>query len=259
MILFNEREYVANIIETRDKPKRMGIKRLIRYLALYYYEDYKDKSIREYTDRIKQEMKLMHLYIWEYREFEYANYIKSICTKYKRGVLSPKMIECNEIAITEKEIEIIKSAQTEKEQKVLFTLYALAKVIPTPTGWVNRSISDIFQYANVNGTKKDKHNIIHSLYQQGLIELSNSLRIYGYKVDLQDDDRIAMTLTNFKNIGNQYLSQYKDGWKMCQECGRMIKIKAPNQKYCKKCSEIIQKQQIKDWKLENSGKVSDAA
>lgn len=261
MIIFNERKYIEDkILKEYKKPEKMGMKRLIRYLASYYFDEYAPKGAKEYSQKILDEMNAFNFYKFEYREFEYINYIKTICQKYRNGNLSPKLIENTEINITKKEIEIVQKARTEKEQKVLFTFYVLAKVINSPTGWVNRSISDIFRYANVSGTNKEKHEIIHALYVQGLLELSNSLKVYGYKVELQDDiSDVAISITVFDKFGNQYLDKYKDGWKMCENCGKMIKIKAPNQKYCKKCGEVIQRDKIIAWKKENSGKSSEPA
>lgn len=242
MIQFDEVKMVSEFISIHKKPDHMGIKRLIRYLCSYYYNEYESKDLIEYVDKIKSEMRLFKLSIIEYREFQFSRYINQMCQKMRNGKLSHNLIHCEYIDITEPEIEIIKKGRSEKHQKVLFTLYALAKVIPNPTGWVNRTLTDIFSLANVSMTNKEKRFLINDLYKDGLIELSNSLKLQGYKVQLRSGD-IAIHITDMEHFGRQYLHNCKPGWRMCEICKKMVRMNAPNQKYCKSCAK---KQNIKN-------------
>ena len=257
MVQFNEVKFVQDFLQTRKKPERMGIKRLIRYLCSYYFDEYEKCSLNEFVDRIKDEMKLFNLSIIEYREFKYAKYIKKLCKKMLDGKLSHRLICCEYIDITEPEIEIIKRGQTEKHQKVLFTLFALAKVIPNPTGWVNYCLTDIFKLANVSMKNRDKRYLINDLYVAGLLELSNSLKLQGYKVQLRDGET-AVHITKMEHFGRQYLHHFKKGWIMCGCCGKMVRISAPNQKYCKNCApkqKLISNNNARiKRKMMNSGK-----
>lgn len=44
-----------------------------------------------------------------------------------------------------------------------------------------------------------------------------------------------------KNLGNQILAELKDGYKQCQNCGKIIKIKSKTcpPKYCEECAYKI--------------------
>jgi len=247
MIIFNEHEYVSNIVATHEKPPKMGIKRLIRYLIMFRIDENRDSRPCDFAKSIMEELDEFHFNPLVYRRFEYAGYIKSLCRKYLKGELSANMLNCEKIDITRKEIDIVKSANTEKEQRVLFTLFALSKVVTKQSGWVNYSMNDIFAYANVNCSKKEKHEIINSLYSQGLIELSNSLKVYGYKVELQDDiDDVAITITEFEDFGKQYVDSFVDGWMMCKRCRRLIRRRNNRQMYCKKCANEINAERARE-------------
>lgn len=68
----------------------------------------------------------------------------------------------------------------------------------------------------------------------------NNLNI---KIDLGDtDDDIAYKVIKFENIGNQYIGNFKKGYKQCANgCGRKIKIskKGRPKLYCPKCAYEI--------------------
>lgn len=39
-----------------------------------------------------------------------------------------------------------------------------------------------------------------------------------------------------KNLGNQILAELKPNYKQCVNCGKMIKIKGKNSRYCDDCA-----------------------
>lgn len=251
-IVFNERNQVEEILKNKIKTPSLRVTWLIVLLAKYYYENYKeDKTIKNYYSKIKETLSEIKMENWEYKEYEYIDRIKNICKRMKNGDIENKLKEINEISITKDEMTIIQKGNNEKEQKVLFTMFVLAKSLLKPSGWINYPRKDIFIKADVRMTNKEKSMLIHSLYKNGLIELNPVVDKDGYKVNLSDDqnNNIEFTITKFDHIGNQYLQKYKQGWKMCENCGRMIKIKSNEgrpQKYCKKCGEEINRKKTKE-------------
>ena len=54
---------------------------------------------------------------------------------------------------------------------------------------------------------------------------------------------IVYKVKDFNNLGNQYIGNFKKGYKQCAGCGKKIKIKSKNDnstKYCDKCKYIKQ-------------------
>lgn len=249
MIIFDEYSYVRDIIKTHIKPPQMGIRKLINYIAMYYYDDYGDGCLlSSYASKIIDELNRFDLPLYVYQEYLFIDYIKRICKKYQVGKLNHTLRNSDPIIITKKEIEVIKTAPTEKMQKVLFTFYVIAKKINS-TGWVNYSLKDVFEYADVRLKQDERHYMIYELKELGLLQVNHIINKTGYKVEFYPDSEAEFEIYTFEHCGNQFLSKYKKGWKMCNICGKLIKIKAPNQKYCKVCAKIVNIYKTKEKKV----------
>lgn len=255
MIRINERSWIEEILSTHEKPNKMTYYQLERYIAMYYFDEWHELKNSQYARNVLDVMKEFHFSFTDYQEWKHVDYVKRFCKKLVNDKARHTLLEIKSVSLTRKEIEIIRSAETEKQQQLMFTFYVFAKINLMPTGWINYDLKDVFECADLKMTKQNRHRFIYGLYKQGLIRLNEYPDKRGYMVQLQDDiNDIAMTITCFEHLGRQYLDKYKDGWMMCKGCGKMIKIKAPNQKYCKKCAANEQKKQIKIWKQENSEK-----
>ena len=109
-------------------------------------------------------------------------------------------------------------------------------------GWINKKdskgLSEVFKLANVTLSSDKKNELLHELYSNGYIHFGKKVNNLNIKIDLGDtDDDIAYKITQFENIGNQYIGNFKKGYKQCANgCGRKIKIKGTNDKYCKYCA-----------------------
>ena len=255
MINPKEKEWIAEILTTHEKPKKMTLYQLARYIAMFHYDEWHELKIGQYVENVINTMREFGFSSIEFQEWRFNDYIKRFCKKMINGKIRHELLNVDSVSLTKKEIDVIRSAKIEKQQMLMFTFFVLAKINLVPSGWVNYDLKDVFECADLKMTKKQRHMFIHDLYTQELIRLNEYPDKRGYQVELQDDiDDIAITVTSFQHLGRQYLDKYKDGWMMCKRCNKMIKIKAPNQKYCKKCAGLIQKDRIAQWKLENSGK-----
>ena len=76
-----------------------------------------------------------------------------------------------------------------------------------------------------------------SLYSNGYIHFGKKVNNLNIKIDLGDtDDDIAYKVTQFENIGNQYIGNFKKGYKQCKCCGKRIKDTGNKKMYCVKCA-----------------------
>ena len=245
--VFNEVELIRHVIETKEYPDGIGLKRFIN-MVLGYIDKYGDID-KDVDNYVRYTIELLNsidtLSYPYYQEYKYAGYIKKQAKDLLKGKIKVDLKQIDKINITESEIALIKTAKTENERKLLFTLYVLAKTNTDVTGWVNFPDKIIFEYANLRLTNKQKAECIHSLYEQGLIQINMIIDKHGYKVQLCDDSNVAMTINMFEDFGKQYLDKYKDGWKMCERCHKMIKVKGNRQKYCNKCAIEIHGEQKK--------------
>lgn len=263
MIIFNEYHYFLDILEKNDASK-IGIKRLITDLAKYYYDECKHLSSKEYCEKVLQRMDQFNLPAKRYIEYNFANYALAQCSKMKSGKISHDFYVTSKIIITNPEMEIIHRASTEREQKLLFTLYVLSKNRDDPNGWVNYSLKDIFEYANISITNAEKYELLRKLYSDGFIDINHKVGKNGFKVMLVDGDP-EIIIDQFHDFGRQYIISYKEGWTMCRNCGSLLKIKTKTGRplqYCKSCASEIKNIQSKKSvyrirnNIENVGKNS---
>lgn len=235
MIIINEYEYVKQILDTKVIPKNVSNKRILLYIAKNYYNP--EYSVSEMKQLIFDKMSEFKLDIKQYQEYKYDSYVKNICEKLLKQELLPGFKKVESVNLYQSELNIINQCETDKEKKLLFTLFVLAKVNGNNSGWINNEIKDIFQLANITATIKDRAAIIYKLYRAGLIGQSQKIDNLSLKVELsKEDEPVVLAVTSFENIGNQYIANFKQGWKMCECCGKLFKVKGTNSKYCKTCS-----------------------
>lgn len=244
MVIFNEYEYVRHIIEKHNPNERIGIKRLIRLIVRYCYPECKDLPVKQYVDRVIDIINTFNFDLYKYKEYEQYDFIKNLCRKAQKQEFNVELRQIDSVDITEAEMKIIAQGKNDRERKVLFTLYVLAKIYSYHSGWVNYSVTEIYKLADVYINRKEKLLLLNNLYEAGLIELNHIIDKWGVKVNLVEDSPTAVTVKTPEHFGRQYMAVTKPGWKICEAegCYKLFKMKSPHQKYCKKCSEEIKKE-----------------
>lgn len=246
MIIINEYDYVKNIIESRVVPKDVSNKRLLTYISKFYYDPI--FTVNEFVECVFDEMRKFNLPLNIYQEYKYVSYVRGLCEKLLSDQLSHILRKIDFVNIYDSELNIIQKGENDKEKKILFTLFVLAKINGTNSGWVNNETKDIFNLANVTATTKDRALLIHKLYKSGLLSQNHKNDKLGYKVNLgADTEEIVATVDCFENIGNQYIAKFKSGWKMCDCCNKLFKAKGSNSKYCKACAKIKELEKYKKY------------
>ena len=238
MIIPNEKTYVEEMLLSKQKPNNVSVKGLIRYIAKYYYDfcQAKEMDLNQYTKFVLEVVNHFKISKMEYQEYRYAKYTKTYCRNIITGIFSHELREVDKIYFTKDELDIVNSAVYRKERKVLFTLYAFAKIYSPDTGWINNRESDIFAAANVSVSYKERIQILHSLFKDDLIGINHMIDKSGYHVTLYPDSPIVYTTNNLTDFGNQYIVFMDKNLRMCSMCGRIFKPRE-NQKCCNKCSQ----------------------
>lgn len=256
MIIFNEQEFVENILKTNKVPNNVGVKKLIRYLCQYYYSTSELKPAA-FNKMILEKLKEFKMPYWKYEEFRFINIVKNTARKVRNGELDSHLFVISEVFITVPEMEIIQKADSENGKKLMLTYYVLAKAQRKPSGWVNYKDSEIFKRADVRITEDERCDLIYELQKAKLITLHPHVDNESVKVNFVDGE-VCMIITNFEHIGNAYIDRYREGWKMCEHCGKLIhvgKAKTPGQprKYCKDCAiKVDNQKRVERRKLESN-------
>lgn len=169
------------------------------------------------------------------------------------GQRNSRPLRCvDSIGITQKELDAVACEDGQTKRKVLFTLICLAKyrniVNSQNNGWVNYDIPDIFKLANVNLSQNRQTLIINKLYTDGAIRLSRLAANTGMQVVAVDMDGDAvMTISDFRNLGNQYMKTLSDEFIECEECGLVIRrSKNGKRRLCNQCAKQMNREKSLD-------------
>lgn len=165
-----------------------------------------------------------------------------------------QMIELDGVNITKAELEAIQKLDSRMSQKLMFTLLCFAKYYnalrTNNNNWVNRESKDIFPAANVVVTTRKQSLLINDLWRSGYIGYSKVVDNVNLNVRIVNNDSdVVLTITDFRNLGNQYLMYAGENYIACQDCGLVIRRTMNNQKRCKDCAaEANRRNSYKRWR-----------
>ena len=217
----------------------------ITLIAKYYLPLLTDN--KSLSDIVKKE--LLEFDLDNYQEYKYHNRIMKICTSLFDGSIDKSFREQEYIPIYENELKVIESLPNDRQKKLMFTFFALARYMNCD-GWINKKtskgISEAFKLANVTLTSDKRNELLHELYVNGYISLGKKVDNLNIKVNLDNSGEVVYKIKEFNNIGNQYIGNFKKGYKQCECCGKKIRITAGNRKYCRSCAEKINRNSTKE-------------
>ena len=233
---------------SKKKPDDLSIGYFIVLIAKYYLSDEIDA---ESLSKIVKE-KLLEFDLENYQEYKYHNKIMKVCTSLCDGSIDKNFREQEYIPIYENELKVIESLPNDRQKKLMFTFFSLARYMDCD-GWINKKtskgISEAFKLANVTLTSDKRNELLHELYVNGYINLGKKVDNLNIKVQLDDSGEVVYKIKEFNNIGNQYIGNFKKGYKQCKCCGKKIRNTGNKKMYCEKCA--IEKQLESDRKYQN--------
>lgn len=207
----------------------------ITLIAKYYYSDELDTE--KLSDIVKK--KILEFNFDNYQEYKYHNKIVSICKGLFDDSLDRIFIEREYIPIYENELKFINSLPNDRQKKLMFTFFTIARYMDCD-GWINKKtskdISEVFKLANVTLTSDKRNELLHELYTNGYIAFGKKVNNLNIRVCLDDSGDIGYKVKDFSNIGNQYIGNFKKGYKQCKCCGKVIKNTGNKKMYCNNCA-----------------------
>lgn len=228
----NEKKYIENITkEDFCKKIRYNVSILIKK----FYEETNDKK-----EIIQKVLDYMDNVVDDFMEEKWINFIEKTVNK-----LEGETLNCvDEVWVSDREIDIVRTLNTRNEKYILFTLIVLAKLRNQMNiennNWVTYDTSEIFKVANVKVSKNDQDLLIKELRDRGLIEYASKIDNLSLRVECLLDGENVICINELNKVGNKYYDyeRLSDGYKQCVECGKfyMPKRMDTNSIYCKKCS-----------------------
>lgn len=240
-IVLKENEWAEQMIKDRSLGKKPS--ETLRRVARYYM----DKGFSRTETRNKLDAFLLQcdpvasLPKWS-GALDFATSKASKC----------HAIDIDSIPITKTEMEKIDGLDGRQIKRLAFTLLCLAKywkiVIPDGDYWVNNKDSEIMSLANINATIRHQSAMYRELRDLGMIQFSKKIDNTNVKVCFVDVGDTVLNITDFRNIGYQYLMYHGEPYFECRNCGLVTKHKDPknirNKRYCSDCASEIHMRQM---------------
>ena len=158
-----------------------------------------------------------------------------------------ELIDISGISITRAEIDKIQQIDGKLLQLLMFTMLCLAKygnaVNPKNNNWVNKTDKEIFSLANISLTTKRQSLMINDLWTMQYIGFSRVVDNININVKIIDDSSpTVLYISDFRNLGNQYMRYCGEKYIECECCGKVVKENHGKQHYCNECAIEIDRQ-----------------
>lgn len=246
-IVLNEHYYAEQAIQTRSLGKKPSetLSRVARY-----YIDSCDSANKK---TIRSKLDLFLLQCDSTASIPKWSKMLDFATDW---AFKHEAIQIDSIIITKPEMDKIDSLDGKQIRRLAFVLLCLSKywniVNSQNDNWVNSKDDEIMAFANINTSIRRQCAMYATLRDTGLIQFSKKVDNTNVRVCFAEDGDVAMTITDLRNLGYQYLKYHGEPYFECSNCGITTKITNPEnknsswkQKYCRDCAvEIKTKQNV---------------
>lgn len=242
-VILKETDILKNALNGEMEKKPMST---LRILAKYYFNNGDTKE--EVEDKLNKYMKVNYKSYSPSKWKDLISQLVKSVEKYK----TYKMIDVDEVNITENEWFSITALNNKQLEKLAFILLVYCKINkiknPTCDNKINNTFTDIFEECGFRMTNEIKL-LLNELYKLNYISIGLSCNSTSIKINYieENENNIKFTIDNFKNVITYY-EEYKNGKKYmeCECCKKRVIQKTHNVKYCPKCA--------KEMNIENTKK-----
>ena len=232
MIIVNEVEFAERCLKEGlcgEKPYKVA-----SILARYYYHEKKLKP--------KQIKTKLSDFLETYDE-TYARQTEQWLEKMPSIIKYAKehpLHHITGVSIRKSEMDQIVSLHNRTLERLAFTLLCLAKFNNLKNAqndnWVNYDWKTIFNLAHISGGDMERAKKLSALAEAGFTERShlwgnNSSRV----VYVTDEGEEVVFVSDFRELGYEYVNYRSGGFIRCGECDRLFKPSVHNQIYCAEC------------------------
>ena len=239
-IVLNEYDWAERAIKDKALGKR-PYETLSRVAKYYTYKNYARKEVRRLLDEFLLQCEpAASLVTWS----DTLDSATKYATKYP-------LIMIDEILVTKPEMEKIDALPGKQLRRLAFTLLCISKylyaVSESTNYWVNTPDNEIMKMANINTSIKRQSSMFGQLKDAGMIRFSKQIDNLSVQVLFAEDGEAALRVTDFRNLGYQYMKYHGEPYFECAHCGLTDKIKSATQrrpqKYCAQCAVEIRTRQ----------------
>lgn len=237
MIILNENEWAAAQLNERDLGDHPSD--TMRMIARYYI----DSGMECGEVRRKMDEFLLRCVPTAIL----PQWCQTLDKAYQRAAKYPA-VDIDSIPITQAELNTIASLSGVQVKRLAFTLLCLAKYWVMRNAdcdyWVCTEDREIMCMANIKTSLKRQCLMYHELKELGFVRLPRKVDGKNVRVCFADPEgKPVIRITDFRNLGFQYLQYLGEPFFACESCGIVTKIDNPKcgrkQKYCSDCAVKI--------------------
>lgn len=246
-IVLNEREWVNNMMQKHSLGKK-AYETLLRIAKVYLSDGYTKKKTRL----------LLEEYVLQCIPGSSITEWSNLLDNVMKGAAKYPLIEIQYIGISQSEIDKIRTQQGKQVQRLAFTLLCISKywdiVSDNNNHWANSPDFEVMKMANIRTSVRRQSQMFAQLRDAGLIRFSKKVDNLNVQVMFGDDEPPVMKITDFRNLGFQYLNHVEGGFFKCANCGLTVRNerikdgvvqRGRRALYCKDCAtEVHLKQTI---------------
>ena len=232
-IILNEYEWAQNAIDNRSLGGNPYD--TVSLVAKYYAKNGHNKQeIRQYVEHFILSCEPeISMYKWD-----------RALDKIVKSALKHPPVQIDSVRITKPEMDKIKTLSGVQLRRIAFVLLCVAKYMDIAfennNQWVNIPDKDIMRMANINTSIKRQCMMYGELRDKGFIRFSKKINNLNVQVVFMEDGETAVEISDFRNLGYQYMSLVDDGYYKCANCGITAKMKESGRgrppKYCPSCA-----------------------
>lgn len=157
------------------------------------------------------------------------------------------LIMIDSIPITKEELNKIGKVEGKQARRLAFTLLCIAKfnmvVDPNTNYWVSTPDNEILRMANISASIHRQCALFRQLRDDSMIQFSKQIDNLSVRVLFADPGEVVLNVTDFRNLGYQYMKYCGEPYFVCAHCGITSKRNNPGvgrkQKYCNCCATEI--------------------
>lgn len=241
-IVLNEYEWAERAIKDRVLGKK-PYETLSRIAKYYTYKSYNRRDVRRLLGEfILQCEPSASIVAW-------SDTIESAAKSANKYPL----VIIESINITAPEMEKISALPGRPIRRLAFTLLCIAKymhaVSENTNYWVTTPDNEIMKMANISTSIRRQSSMFGQLKDLGFIRFSKQIDNLSVQVLFAEAGEVVMRVSDFRNLGYQYMKYHGEPYFECANCGITEKIKNPSSgrppKYCPQCAaEIRTKQNV---------------
>ena len=239
-IVLNEYEWAERAIKDKSLGKK-PYETLSRVAKYYTYKNYSRRDVRRLLDEFLLQCEpTVSLVTWS----------DTLDSAAKSAVKYP-LVMIDSIDITKEELSKIDSLPGRPIRRLAFTLLCIAKymyaISDNTNYWVTTPDNEIMKMANISTSIKRQSSMFGQLKDSGMIRFSKQIDNLSVQVLFAEPGDVAIRVTDFRNLGYQYLKFHGEPYFECANCGLTDKIKNPTSgrppKYCPQCAAEIRTRQ----------------